>query len=358
MPDTLASILAAKDDADVCSGLFNLLVAHYGESFDPAAIPEEHRTVLLVWHTNGIISNSGFNGFFATDLPGDPQYLHMRAAYSAVGCVPANAALKRVFDVFVGGAPPADHRARVQAFGRANHAVHGALNRDFIKAQGALTATLAKYIREHAEAFAGADKPGAPRAAAPAPVVRPGKPDPAAVGAQNLPQWAQIAFYARCARQVFPLWEEAWPDAPPDYRDAIEQAIVLVELCATEGRSVGDLKAAAGHASRIAAAALAAQEGRPTSDPPPAHPQRAALIAAAAGSVADLITGEDDTGSYGFARAVTEDADRDDLLEDIQEDFQRIKQLAREGGWNDKTPVPPEVFDPTYKPKKTWWKVW
>src|SRR5262245_36039234 len=89
MPDTLASILAAKDDADVCSGLFNLLVAHYGESFDPAAIPEEHRTVLLVWHPKGIISTTGFTGFSATDLPGDPQSLHMRAAYSrSVACRP------------------------------------------------------------------------------------------------------------------------------------------------------------------------------------------------------------------------------------------------------------------------------
>ena len=32
--------------------------------------------------------------------------------------------------------------------------------------------------------------------------------------------------------------------------------------------------------------------------------------------------------------------------------------LARDGNWTDATPVPPDVFDPAYKPKKTWWKVW
>jgi hypothetical protein len=58
------------------------------------------------------------------------------------------------------------------------------------------------------------------------------------------------------------------------------------------------------------------------------------------------------------ARLVTEDAGNDDLLEDIREDFERIRELARAGGWTDKTPVPPEVFDSNYKPKKTWWKAW
>ena len=41
-----------------------------------------------------------------------------------------------------------------------------------------------------------------------------------------------------------------------------------------------------------------------------------------------------------------------------EEDFRRIRQLARDGNWTDATPVPPDVFDPAYKPKKTWWKVW
>jgi Domain of unknown function (DUF4375) len=358
MPDLLASVLATEDDADLCTGLCDLLVVYHGDPFDPAAVPEEHRTVLLVWQTQGVIGNRGFNGFFAADLPGDPQYRYMRAAYDAVGCEAAAAAVRRVFDAFPGHTPPADPRARVQAFGRANHAVHGALNRDFQKAQEDLTAALAKYIREHAAAFAGIDRPGQRRAPVAAPVVPTGKPDPAAVGAENLPRWAQVAFSARCARQVFPLWEEAWPDAPPDYREAVQQAVVLAELSAADGKPVGDLKAAAAHATRVVQAAVGAQPGTNASDPPPAHPNRAGLIAGAAASALDLITGEDDTGSYGFAKGVTEDADRDDLLEDIQEDFQRIRQLSREGAWKDKTPVPPEVFDPTYKPKKTWWKVW
>jgi len=355
MPDSLADVLSAEVGFDVCNGLYSMLLAHHGEGFDPGSVPEEHRTVLLVWHTQRVIGNNGFNGFFAADLPGDPDYRHMRAAYEAVDYEPAAAAVRRVLDAFPDGVPPADPRARVQIFGKANHAVHGAFNRDFTKVQGALTTALAKYIRDNAGAYIGVDRPGEARAPVAAPVRSAGKPDPAEVGAQHLPRWAQVAFHARCARQVFPLWEEAWPDAPGDYHDAVEQVIVIAEMSAAEARPAGDLKAAGGHARRVAEAALTPEPGTRSV---PAHPTRIGLIAAAAGSVADLITGEDDTGAYGFAKAVVEDADRDDLMEDIQEDFQRIKLLAREGNWNDKTPVPPDVFDPTYKPKKTWWKVW
>ena len=358
MPDAIAAIRAAEDDADLCASLFAALLAHHTDRFDPAAVPAEHRTVLLVWHTQEAIGNRGFNGFFGADMPGDPEYRYMRGAYEAVGCEPATAAVRRVFEAFPGGKPPADARSRVQAFGKANHALHGALNRDFLKAQPALVAALARYIRDHAAAFAGIDQPSPDRPAAAVPALEPEEEESVQAGADKLPQWAQVAFHARCARQVFPLWDEAWPDAPAEYRDAIEQTIVLAELCAAEGKPVGDLKAAAAHPARIAAAALANQEGRPSSDPPPAQPQRAALIAAGAGSAIDHITGQDDTGSYLIAKLVTEEADRDDLLEDIHDDYQRIRQLARDHGWTDKTPVPPEVFDPTYKPSGKWWKVW
>src|SRR5215210_2243618 len=155
MPAPLADVLARENDFDLCNGLFQLLLAHHGEAFDPAAIPPEHRTVLLVWLTTGVIANQGFNGFFGVDLPVDPDYTHTRAAYEAIDCEPAALVVRRVFDAFPDGVPPADPRARVQLFGKANHHVHGALNRDFIKARGALTAALARYIRENTEAFAG-----------------------------------------------------------------------------------------------------------------------------------------------------------------------------------------------------------
>ena len=164
----------------------------------------------------------------------------------------------------------------------------------------------------------------------------------------------KVAFHARCARQVLRLWEEAWPEAPHEHHEAIEQAIVLSEMCAAEGKPVGDLKAAAARATHVAEAAVAESTGGPA----PIHPTWAGLIAAAAGSTIDLITGVDDGGSYTFAKVLAVEADRDEMIEDLQEDFRHLRQLTRDGEWTDATPIPPEVFDPAYKAKKSWWKKW
>ena len=354
MPDALSTVLSAEDDFDLCNGLFTLLIAHHGEAFDPAAMPLEHRTVLMVWLTNSVIASRGFNGFFANGLLVDPDYRYMCAAYEAIDCEPAAAAVRRVFDVFTERTAPVDGRSRVQMFGKANHAVNGALNRDFIKARDDLTASLARFIRDYADQFAGVDQPGLRPAPAPSPARATNKPDPAEFGASDLPYWARVAFHARCARQVLPLWEEAWPESPREHHDAVEQAVVLVEMCAAEGKPVGDLKAAAAHAARVAEAALTGD----ATGPPAAFPQRAALIAAAAGSAIDLIIGVDASGSYGFAMLAIQDAGNDELIEEVREDFLRVRQLARDGDWTDKTPVPPDVFDSAYKPKKSWWKKW
>jgi len=348
----LADVLATENEFDLCNGLFHLLFAHHGEAFDPAAVPDEHRTVMLVWLTTGVIANKGFNGFFAADLPVDPDYRYTQAAYEAIDCELAAAAIRRVFDAFPDRVPPDDPRTRVQMFGKANHHVHGALNRDFIKVRGALTASLAQYIRENAEAFTGIDQPA--KRPTKAGVTRTAnKVDAAEVGCSELPRWACVAFHARCARQVLHLWEDAWSGAPQEYHDAIEQAVVLAEMCAAEAQPAGGVKAAAARVAHVAEAAVDLK-----AELPPAKPVRAGLIAAAAGSALDLIAGLDGGGSYPIVKALVQETENDDLMEDIQEDFQRIRQLARDSNWTDATPVPPDVFDPAYKPKKTWWKVW
>ena len=44
MPRTLAEVLAADDDDDVCAGLYSLLITRYGRHFDPAGVPVERST--------------------------------------------------------------------------------------------------------------------------------------------------------------------------------------------------------------------------------------------------------------------------------------------------------------------------
>ncbi len=354
MRDALAAALAAPDDHAVCAGVFDLLTAHYPPDIRPADLPIEQRTVFTIWTTNGLIGNGGFNDFFLADSPGDPDYAHMRAAYDAIDCEPASSSLRRVFEAFADGVPSSP-KERQRAFVKGNNAAKGALNRDFLRAEKDLVAALAEYIRTHGDSFIGIEKPASGQKSGPRlPVIPGGKADPVAIGAGRLPHWARVAFYARCARSVFPLWEEAWPHAPPERAESVEQAIVLAEMCGTQGKAVGNLKTAATNAIQAGNGEVLGED-----DPPPTEPDVILNVANAAAKALEFILDEEEADPYGFAKSAIDAAEREDLMEDLQDDFKRIKQLARDGGWTDKTPVSPEVFDPTYvPPAKSWWKVW
>lgn len=366
MAKTLADVLAAEDDLAVCNGLYSLLLTRYGKLFDPALLPVEHRTVFSVWHTSTLISNGGFDTFFKAEFPGDPDYTHMLAAYKAIGCATALAALNRVFDVFPDRVPSDDPVERLRDFVDGNNAAEGILNSDFLKARDALIAAVAKYIRDHAPAFANVEKPGTGYAIAvakrtvAAPVSAPVavRPDAVATGLPRLPRWARAAFYAHCAHLVFSEWDEAWPESPPMYREGIEQAIILAELCAAEGREVGDLREASQQAIVAAKAAAATDAADRMGGPPPADPAAATNIAISAAIALDFISG-DEEADFGFAKAAIDALGRVDLMEQVQGDFQKLKKLAREGGWTEKTPVPPEVFQSDFDVRgKSWWKRW
>jgi hypothetical protein len=362
MAKTLAEVLAAPTDNDVCSGLYSLLIARYGKHFDPTSLPVEHRTAFLVWHVNNIIGNGGFNGFFKADFAIDPKYLHLREAYEAVGCEPATAAVRRVFDSFTNRTPPSDPADRMRAFVRANNAVQGALNRDYFKASNELVTALAKYIREHSAAFAEIEKPPEPYAVAGAQapaVAQIPIADPVETGLKWLPRWARAAFFANCGRLTLPLWENAWSDAPADYQQAVEQAVILAELCATEGNAVGDLRSATALTVGAAEAAAAPDPKGRMGAPAPSNPVAAVNVALTAASTLDFISGDNEAEPYGFAKAAMESAGRMDLLELVQDHFQRVKRLGREGDWTDKTPVPPEIFRADFESRgKSWWKRW
>jgi hypothetical protein len=363
MPKSLADVLADDDDAAVCSGVYSLIIARYGKHFDLASIPVEQRTAFIVWHTKWLIDNGGFNGFFKAELAIDPDYSHMRAAYETVGCEAATAALSRVFEAYPNRTPPADPAERLRMFVKSNNAVHGALNRDFLKAGNELTEALAAYIRGRAEAFADVEKlpAGYTVATPPAQIVA----SPAAhsdivdVKVWKLPHWARAAFFANGARLTFPLWDAAWPESPINYRESVEQGIILAEMCAAQGQLIGDLKAASLRAVQSAEAAAATDPKLRMGGAPPVDPALAVNIALATASALDFIAGDQEADAYEFARAAIEAARRDDLEELVKEHYRRLRTLAREGGWTDRTPVPPEVFRPDFESRgKSWWKRW
>lgn len=361
MAASIASLLNSSDHAALVDGVYQALTDHHGPTVDIGRIPVEHRTAILVEYSSGIIQNGGFTALFGSELPGDPDYQLLLAAYESLGDGPATRAIQRVFDIFPDCIPPTDREERFLMFARGNQAADGRLNTDFLKACDVLVADLAVYIRTHRRAFIELDapprRPRKPRGAS-------GSVDQVGVGSSRFPKWARVAFYARCARLVLPLWEHAWPDSPPEHRKAVEQAIRLAEVSAAKGKPVGDLKTASGDAISAGGAAMVTQygikfeDGEPD-DPPARDPYLALNVANAAAKAVDLARGAGDSESYGFVKGAIEIAGRVDLMDQVQNEFRLLRRFVRVAGWGDRTPVSPEVFEPGYEPvKKPWWKLW
>jgi hypothetical protein len=53
---------------------------------------------------------------------------------------------------------------------------------------------------------------------------------------EPLPHWACVAFVARCARLVLPIFDAAWPDAPAKRRDGLLAGIFSGEESAKLGK--------------------------------------------------------------------------------------------------------------------------
>ena len=51
----------------------------------------------------------------------------------------------------------------------------------------------------------------------------------------QLPRWAKVAFAARCARRVLPVFHQKWPDAPLELFTALQYATETCEWLASRG---------------------------------------------------------------------------------------------------------------------------
>lgn len=136
----------------------------------------------------------------------------------------------------------------------------------------------------------------------------------------QLRRWAQLAFAARCARRVQPLFKHFWPDAPKKHVDAVDAAVRLAEHCA----SIGSLTDASADDAADAAddAAHAADD----------HAEAAGVAAFAAAHAA--------TAAFADAAAFAGIATRND--------YELLKTVASLAGWDDDTAVPPDVFGPMW----------
>lgn len=149
----------------------------------------------------------------------------------------------------------------------------------------------------------------------------------------RLPRWACVAFAARCARRVQPLYKLAWADAPDRERHvaAIDRAITLAESCAGAAADAGAGAAADAVDARAADAANAAA--------------RAAGYAAGYAAAADADADADAAAAYAAAYAAAGDAAANAAM---QRDVALLAAAAKDEGWTDRTPVPPAFFGPLW----------
>jgi hypothetical protein len=184
----------------------------------------------------------------------------------------------------------------------------------------------------------------------------------------RLPRWARVAFAARCARRVLPLFRHHWV---ADHRfERTRGAEVLADLVA--GVECAERAAARAQADATTSAPVAAHRaagvfqssGKLLETRQDAGLRQMAVLFANTAQWALDSAGPDpsrrglwtavslvrvlfDFTTLGTARIVTCPA----------RDLDRLIRLAKERNWNDDTPVPPEVFGPMWdRDPPPWWR--
>jgi hypothetical protein len=163
---------------------------------------------------------------------------------------------------------------------------------------------------------------------------------------RKLPRWARVAYAARCALRVLPLFEAAWPEALERDRNAVEWAIIAAARAARAARADGDEAFFAGAAAEAREAAHLAA-GLDSRAYYAADAARAAADAARAADAAHAaIAAHAVTNAYAAARAAA-GADVE-TSRAMQADYDLLCSAAQLEHWTDDTPIPQEIFGPLW----------
>src|SRR5262245_8717534 len=90
---------------------------------------------------------------------------------------------------------------------------------------------------------------------------------------RSLPHWARVAFAARCALTVEPLFRQAWPNATAETQESVRAAIRLAEQSAAKAQPLEGLEKATTNAICAAGGALLSVYGFPSDEPAPTNQQ-------------------------------------------------------------------------------------
>ena len=169
----------------------------------------------------------------------------------------------------------------------------------------------------------------------------PGKRAPVATEEElaELPRWAVVAFAARCARRVLPIFRAVWRHgrAELEAQRAVIQDVEQAESLAAAAGAVPGARLESGErplgatevaATAAEAAANAARAARDATDCPGSGAGLAETAARAAGNAAEHV-----------GRAARLAAERA-----MCHDYQLVREAAEEEGWTDDTAVPAQRF--------------
>lgn len=153
----------AMADIDLADTTFKRILKKHGDDVDPSKIPKPQQTVMLVYHSHGILGNGGFQYLFEGDFTGDPEFLLTRQAYKTIGATDASAAFEKAFAVFPNSTPPANIERRIGMW-QSKYNLRDSLTDDsspdsmYFSAMDGVMQKLNDYITTNASEFASLPK--------------------------------------------------------------------------------------------------------------------------------------------------------------------------------------------------------
>jgi hypothetical protein len=346
---SIQQLLSNASDFDLCNEVFKRIINYYGDDIDVSTLPHEHRVILLVWHSEGIIRNGGFNYLFEASFDGDPHFLLTAQAFRVIDCPPAFEAFQKAMALFPGLKPPVDLSRRLAIYRRGKGKTRHEIDCQFWDANDQIEKCLAAFIRANGKRFERLDNTNPEPRGSKARAAQQAPAGPA-LDFGSLPHWARVAFAARCARLVLQIFDVNWPDAPNERREAVATAIAVAEDSAAKARPSDRLKDSVLNAMITAGAAVRPVYKDDEFGPPDGNMATVAFFAVkAAEKAAEAAQATPDESerfvleAFSFAQDAA--SDNDQLVERMYNELDRLRAVATRGNWTDDTPVPNQVFD-------------
>lgn len=172
---------------------------------------------------------------------------------------------------------------------------------------------------------------------------------PLPIEIRALPSLAKVAYAARCARRVLPLFKHFWPDAPTLHVHGLADMVDRLQDYAgnpripiaadTRGEDAADAVIREGRSEALWSIALAAAKVARTADNLRSDAEEAVMA----------VTNASRSGyeAHRAARAFSEAAGRA-LAAATWRDYELLRLASERERWTDDTPVPPEFFGPLW----------